>query len=294
MLLLVYYTFVDWFAIAIVCLVPLIVIVVSCCLQLNLSKATCVFCTTDGKYREHLMVLIKISKAVFGDFMIDTEERHGKMILLLYNKPFPLWSVLLVATVLVNIVLYITTVFFNLLLIDRRYECTTDIGFDCFHAVDVNSFNYGSTPFNCSELRDRDIPIICYKLTFNFPTAAAFVGGLMEFLPLLFIVPLYIIIKLINERSLLQRILIYIFQWIILLTLITVGLVAFFIIESRVYIMGNDINNLFTYMSLFVILITVLVMPWSLVVRRTDTVVSSELLQNVEKGLNEQTDILVT
>ena len=232
------------------------------------------------------MGLIKISKAVFGNFMIDAEERHGKMILLLYNKPFPLWSVLLVVTVLVNMTVYITTVFFNFLLIDRRYdECTNDIGFDCY---DLRN----DSLLNCSELhvRDINISIICYKLTFNFPTAATFVGGLMEFLPLLFIVPLYIIIKLINERSLLRRILIYIFQWIILLTLTTVGLFAFSDDYTRKYIVGGlNFLNIFTYASLFVILITVLVMPWSLVVRRTDTVVSSELadqLQNAEKGLN--------
>ena len=207
---------------------------------------------------------IQFAKSFFGDWVIDSEERDGKLMILLFKKPFPMWTLMIVTIEQIIIIAYIAAIFFNVLLVERSYECDqTQVGFDCFF-YNENLTNFDG-PINCSNSSDG-LLIDCRKFNFNFPVAAALAGGLMEFFPLLFTVPLFIIIKLANGNKC-RRCGTYILQWIAFLFTIICTL-TMSDTNIRYYIMGIQIHDYFTYIALFFTLLSVFVMPWSLAIRR--------------------------
>ena len=208
---------------------------------------------------------IQFAKSFFGDWVIDSEERDGKLMVLLFKKPFPMWTLMIITIEQIIIIAYIAAIFFNVLLVERSYNCDqTQVGFDCF-LYDEN-LTYFVGPINCSYSYDG-LLIDCRKFNFNFPVAAALAGGLMEFFPLLFTVPLFIIIKLANGNKC-RRCGTYILQWIALLIILFCCLLVTGENGIRYYIMGIQIFDYFTYVALFSTILSVLVMPWSLAIRR--------------------------
>lgn len=284
----IYYAAVDWIAIAIVIIAPFVLIVISL-VALVRGQCSTVHPVTFSDSKKSYLYQLKFSKALFGGWVLDIEEIDGHFTMLMFKQPFPLWSVTMVTTVSVNIIISITAVFFNTLLIDRRYDCNAiDIGFDCFEANQVRDFDYFIDPINCSTYTGNT-SVMCYKFTLNLPIAAALAGGLMQFYPLLFTIPLYVIIKLSNNEDRFHQVFAYILQWIVFLIVLLIEMLLVLIDVIREHILGVDINNFFTYASLFITLQTVLAMPWSLAVRRTIGNDLTDPVQQVEKGIDNKT-----
>ncbi len=209
---------------------------------------------------------LNFAKAFLGDWVLDTEENDdGTTFILLFKTRFPDWTLLMVSANLMIMLVYIAAVFFNAFLIERTTDCTStffDPGFNCFIRDDTVFI----PSINCSDVDYEKHDIICLKFTMNFPFAAGLTGGLLEFFPLLFTIPLYTIIK-VSNGSKFRMYIAYALQWFLLVIVMVLGIALFLIKYVRQYVIGNDIYDFFTYASLFAILLSVLIMPWSLTIQ---------------------------
>ena len=269
----IYYEILDWLLMLVIIFLPIVIIVALLAFQFcYLSSAQrSVHPNSNERSKKKIerakkitKFQIQFAKSFFGDWVIDSEERDGKLMILLFKKPFPMWTLMIVTIEQIIIIAYIAAIFFNVLLVERSYKCDeTQVGFDCF-IYDENLTAFIG-PINCSYSYDG-LLVDCRKFNFNFPVAAALAGGLMEFFPLLFTVPLFIIIKLANGSKC-RRCGTYILQWIAFLFIIISTLIMSDT-YIRYYVMGQQIHDYFTYVALFFTLLSVFVMPWSLAIRR--------------------------
>ena len=269
----IYYEILDWLLMLVIIFLPIVIIVALLAFQFcYLSSAQrSVHPNSNERSKKKIerakkitKFQIQFAKSFFGDWVIDSEERDGKLMILLFKKPFPMWTLMIVTIEQIIIIAYIAAIFFNVLLVERSYKCDeTQLGFDCF-IYDENLTAFIG-PINCSYSYDG-LLVDCRKFNFNFPVAAALAGGLMEFFPLLFTVPLFIIIKLANGNKC-RRCGTYILQWIAFLFIIISTLIMSDT-YIRYYVMGQQIHDYFTYVALFFTLLSVFVMPWSLAIRR--------------------------
>ena len=296
---LIYYITIDFIAVGIVTVVPLFVLI-------GLILLYCVYLRSAGrsihpnkeslrkrdeKGRKIIQFQIQFARAFFGDWVIHSEERDGKPIIMIFKKPFPLWALVMVTIDQVIIIAYVTAMFFDVLIVERSYKCDQNqVGYDCFI---VYNASYFTDPINCSDplFNSEEVKLVCSKFNFNFPVAAALAGGLLEFFPLLFTVPLFLIIKLANGNRC-RQCSTYILQWIVFFVLLICGLTILGNETVRTYVIGIDIYEFFTFCSLFAIVLAVIVMPWSLFIKiksyNQDNVTSlDESIQRAEKGFEE-------
>ena len=269
-MMLVYYAAVDFSALGVLLIGTILAIVFA---LYSIKQAIChtVVYPIGTRARKGKMYKFQINfaKAFFGDWVIDTEEEEdGTTFILLFKKRFPLWTLMMVTANEINMLVYIAAVFFNAFLIERSKECTSTFispGFDCFPARGGDFF---ANPINCSNdfIDYEKLDITCLKFTMNFPFAAGLAGGLLEFFPLLFTIPLYAIVQLSNGNKH-RKYIAYGIQWIVLVMIIVFGFVLFVVSHIRDYVIGYDLYNVFTYVSLFAMLLSVLTMPWSLAIQ---------------------------
>ena len=274
----IYYEIVDWLLMLVIIFLPIVIIVALLAFQFcYLSSAQrSVHPNNNERLKKKIerakkitKFQIQFAKSFFGDWVIDSEERDGRLMILLFKKPFPMWTLTIVTIEQIIIIAYIAAIFINALLVERSYNCDqTQVGFDCFFYYEDVGVRHLADPINCSNYSNTDgLFVYCCKFNFNFPVAAALAGGLMEFFPLLFTVPLFIIIKLANGNKC-RRCGTYILQWIALLTILFCCVMVTGKNGIRYYIMGIQIFDYFTYVALFSTTLSVLIMPWSLAIRR--------------------------
>ena len=233
---------------------------------------------------------MNLAKAFFGDWVVNCnrEEPNGRIVLLLFKKQFPLWTLTLVTANQGIIIVYIAAVFLNALLIERSDDCKsafTDPGFNCF--LPTNS-DYYADPINCSDINVDEVEVLCLKFNINFPFAAGLAGGLLEFLPLLFTIPLYAIIKCTSKTSRKLQYTVYAIQLIALLALMCCAFLLLIFETVREYVFGFNIYDFFTYSSFFTIMFFVLGMPWSLATRPKINIDEASLAE--EGQVTHQTD----
>ena len=110
-----------------------------------------------------------------------------------------MWALIVVTIDQVIIIAYVTAMFFDVLIVEKSYKYDQkQVGFDW---LTVHNASYFIDPINCSDtlLNSEEVKLVCSKFNFNFPVAGVLAGGLMEFFPLIFTVPLFFIIKLANR-----------------------------------------------------------------------------------------------
>jgi hypothetical protein len=294
------YVIVDLLSVVLVLVLPVFFILASIFIQLKAHCDSSAAVRPDGfkgetklsnRARKIFLFQVKMLRHFYGSWVIDVDEDNGKFPTLLFGKPFPSWAVVMSTGVLAVMVCYITIMFINALLLRREYSCDLvrhEIGFECFQKNFENRYKYLSNPINCSEAEERD-RIVCFKYTFNFPFAAGLAGGLLEFFPLLFTVPLFVIVKLASWTRFFKYVAFFLQLSMLLLILISCAMLFSTINGITHYIIGIDVYNYFTYVSLFAILLSVLVMPWSLAAagngyNNPPSNENDHIIQEAEKG----------
>ena len=111
---LIYYITVDFIAVGIMTVVPLVVLIglilLYCvCLRsagrsIHPNKES--LRKRDKRGRRIIQFQIQFARAFFGDWVIHSEEREGKPIIMIFKKPFPLWILIMVTIDQVIIILY--------------------------------------------------------------------------------------------------------------------------------------------------------------------------------------------
>lgn len=220
------------------------------------------------KAKRFLKFQIKIAKGFFGDAIVNWRDGENGMELMIHKYRFPMWTLMFVIINEVVLVIFTLGIFFLLLLIERTFVCDPEaVGVDCFPVTRID----GEFPLlNCSDYEYLDnhsiVDFQCLKLSFNFASAAGLAGGMLEILPLFFIVLTLMILKVASGHKL-RKYTTALFQVLSLLACVVILLVIIRFDSLRDYLIAGNDENYLTYVCIFGILFGGISIPWVFLLR---------------------------